>query len=679
MRIYQVVLLLVLSFTVSHLYNYGKLKCGKWTVRKYSERVRWRMLNGEVDEDFLQSGNLPDGRNDEHSVNEEISRAVPSEEVEFIDKDTGESMHVDVEELGRNHSHRVTESGPSMRSRNGRDVHADQETGEIPQGNDGGVEKTDSSLIEKNTVEGGSDGRYLLMQHGEEEKEKQPKRSIQGSSAEEGLKSIPNDTMTAIKGKELNWLRNIISKINYVQAIGELLKVADEGERQSSGRSILWKAEKEGENGRDKEREKEREEERENAALGDILGGNNPNGGKKGELPNGAKNDEMIKGYANVLLNERKNMLKENVRNFLSRVFNLIVREKLMTRICNRGGEVPGGAQQDGADKPKGEECAKRRTGDCSRGKASSHPSGDSGGDSSGGPSGNPTVDPKGDHTNCHLPKLSGTKFYQSEDLYNYYSSLEEMLKSRNIRWKTDRVSRYFTFYPSKKIKDSMEDVMENKIFIESVRSVLFDSHEKNKQNVYTSFAVVVETLFSLIKEEKVIADMYSYVNLFFQDIDILNIKVLNFLKNSSTENHNFGGTPDLSLTNFEYILAKIYSRSVLANIFSTKMNHSDSKKLSRFLISRNNDLKFTFLEKVQNVNSVTPSDEGVSAMVLTKEGGEVNVPIPVTDDTLCKFIPIRKKLLYEKLSVTRKIAEEVILDYLFRLLLRKVHEYVME
>ncbi|EUD64828.1 hypothetical protein C922_04775 [Plasmodium inui San Antonio 1] len=653
MRIFQVVLLLVVPFTVSHLYNYEKLKCGKWDVRNYSEGRRWRMLSGEHDENFLPSGNSLDGRNDEHSVNEQISRIVQREQVNFIDNETGESMLVDVGHLGRNTSHGVTERENSSRGRNVRDVDADQETGKMLQEDGGGGARTASSSMEKKTMEGGSDWRDL-MEHGEEEKEDDSKTSIQGNT-EEGLKSTLNGTMTTIKGKGPNLLRNIISQINYVQAIGELLKVANEEESHSSGRSNLSKTEKE----------------REDAALGDILGGNNPNGEKKGELPNGTKNDGMIKGYANVLLNEGKNVLKTNVHNFLSRVFNLIVREKLMTRMCQRGGEVHGGADQHGADKSKGEECTKRRTGDCSVGKKPAP-------DASADPSGKPTIDSEGGPVNCNLPKLSGTKFYQSEDLYNYYRSLEEMLKSRSIRWRTDRVSRYFTFYPSKKIEDNLEDVMENKIFIESVRSILFDSHVKNEQTVYTSFAVVVETMFSLIKEEKVIADMYSYVNLFFQDIGILNLKVLNFLINSSTENYNFLALPDLSLTNFEYILAKIYSRSVLANMLSSKMNHSDSKRLSKFLISRNNDLKFTFLEKEKIGSSVIPS-EGVSAMVLRNVGGEVNVPIPVADDTLCKFIPIRKKLLYEKLSLTRKVAEEVILDYLFRLLLRKVHEYVME
>ncbi|ANQ06168.1 Uncharacterized protein PCOAH_00006010 [Plasmodium coatneyi] len=648
MRIFQVVLLLVVPFTVSHLYNYGTLNCRKWNVRNYSEQVKWRMLNGEDGENILPSGNSPDGRNDEHSVNEQISRPVLSKRVEFIDKETGESILVDLEQLGRNNSHHITDGESSLRGRNITDVPAEEETGKMLQENGRGVEGTASSSMEKKTVDPGSDVRDLI-QHREEEKEDESKRSIQGN-AEEELKSTLIDTKVTMKDKGSNLLRSLFSQINYVQSIGELLKVTDEGGRQSLGRSILSKAERE----------------RENAPPGDIWGGNNPKGETKMDLPNGTKNDEMIKGYANVLLNERKNVLKTNVRNFLSRVFNLIVREKLMTRMCH------GGEQQNGADKSKGVECAKRKTGDCNGGKAPTP-------GASTDPSSNPTVDPRGDPENCGLPKLSATKFYQSQDLYNYYNSLEEMLKSRSIRWKTDRVSRYFTFYPSKKIKDNVEDVMENKIFIESVRSILFDSHEKKEQTVYTSFAVVVETLFSLIKEEKVIADMHSYVNLFFQDLGILNVKVLNFLRNSSTENSNFlGPLDDLSLANFEYILAKIYSRSVLANILSTKMNHADSKKLSKFLMSRNNDLKFTFLEKVEIVNSAIPSEDA-SAVVLRNEGDQVNVPIPVADDTLCKFIPIRKKLLYEKLSLTRKVAEEVILDYLFRLLIRKVHEYVLE
>eukprot|EP00366_Plasmodium_knowlesi_P003511 XP_002261008.1 hypothetical protein, conserved in Plasmodium species [Plasmodium knowlesi strain H] len=601
MRFFQVVLLLVIPFTVSHLYNNGKLKCGKWDVRNYSEGGRWRILNGEDGRDALPSGNSRDARNDEHSVNEQISPTVRIKQVEFIDKETGESTLVDVEEGGRNNSRHATESESSLRGRNLTDISADEEKGKMLQEDGGGVGRTTSSSMMKKTVEGSNGTRDLIQHREEEEKEDDSKANIQGN-AELELKSIPNGKMASIKDNESNLVRNIISQINYARSIGELIKMTDEGETQFSGRSILPKVEKE----------------RGNPSPDVIWGGNNP----KEEIQKGNKNDEMIKGYANVLLNERKNTLKENVRNLLSRVFNLIVREKLMTRMCQRG------EQQDREDKSKGEGCAKRKNCECSDGKKPTPSSSDN---------------PRGDPTNCGLPKLSTNKFYQSEDLYNYYISLEEMLKSRMIRWKTDRVSKYFTFYPSKKIKDNLEDVTENKVFIESVRSILFDSHNKKEQNVYTSFAVVVETLFSLIKEEKVIVDMYSYVNLFFQDLDILNSKVLHFLINSSIENSNFLIPPDdLSLTNFEYILAKIYSRSVLANILSKKMNHSDSKKLSDFLISRNNDLKFTFLEKVEILDSAIPNEDG-SSMVLRNSGDQASGPVQVDDDTLCKFIPIRK------------------------------------
>ncbi|KMZ82605.1 hypothetical protein PVIIG_02395 [Plasmodium vivax India VII] len=604
MRMFPLLLLLLVVFAVNQLNNYGKLKHGKWDDGSYSERTRWRMLSGDDHDDLLPSCDSPGGRNDEHQVNKEVSRTAPSEKVKVVDKETGESMLVDVGESGGKSSPGVAEeSGPSLRGRDVRDVRVDQETRE--------------------TLQGGATNRRDLTQHGEEETGDDSKRAKQDDEA--GVRSMLNDTVTAIKDNGSNLLRSVIGQINFVQGSAELLKVANEEERQPSGGSVLSK-------------------EGEEATPGDFLGGNNPNGGEKGELPNGTKNDVMIKGYANVLLNEGKHVLVGNVRNFLSRVFNLIVREKIMTRMCHRGGEA--------SIERSGEPTAER--------------------------SGEPTAERSGDPTNCRLPKRSATKFYQSEDLYNYYSSLEEMLKGRGIRWKTDRVSRYFTFSPSKKIKDNFEEVMNNKVFIESVRSILFDSHKKNKKAVFSSFAVVVETLFSLIKEEKVIADMYSYVKLFFQDLDILNLKVLHFLSSSSTENTQFVGPPDLSLTNFEYILAKIYSRSVLANILSPKMNHSDSKKLSKLLTRRENNLKFSFLEGVKMVHSAIPS-EGVSAVVLGNAGGQVNVPIPGADDTLCKFIPIRKKLLYEKLSVTRKVAEEVILDYLFRLLLRKVHEYVLE
>ncbi|KJP88378.1 hypothetical protein AK88_01994 [Plasmodium fragile] len=669
MKTFPVVLLLVVSLALRHLYNYGMLKCEKWDVRNLCERARWRMLSAQDGDNFLPSSNSADGRNDERGVHEQISRGVPREQVELIDQDTGEMMLVDVQEVGRNDSEHVTDGRPSFRATNVRDVPIDQETGEMLQEDGGAVEPTASSSMGEKTVEGGSDGKDLVRHKEEEDEEKEgdSKRSISGN-AEAGLKSILSETKTPIKDNESNLLRSIINQINYVQVIGQLLHVADEGNRQSLARSIPSKE------------QRERQKERQNAAPGDdILWANIPNGEKKGEVPNGTKNDGMIKGYANVLLNEGKNVLKANVRTFLSRVFNLIVREKVMTRMCQRGGE-----QQEKGDKWKGEKCAKSSSGDCNGGKAPvpgapADPPVDRKTNPPVDRKTNPTVDRKADPANCRLPKPSGTKFYQSEDLYHYYNSLEEMLKSRSIRWETDRVSRYFTFYPIKKIKDNLEEVMDNKIFIESVRSILFDSHEKNEKTVYSSFAVVIETLFSLIKEEKVIADMYSYVNLFFEDLDILNLKVLNFLRNSSNENYNFLGPPDLSLNNLEYILAKIYSRSVLANILSTKMNHSDSKNFSKILMSRNNDLRFTFLEKVEIVQSVIPSEGASSAMVLRNEGGQVDVPMPVADDTLCKFIPIRKKLLYEKLSLTRKVAEEVILDYLFRLLLRKVHEYVME
>ncbi|KMZ89001.1 hypothetical protein PVBG_02972 [Plasmodium vivax Brazil I] len=620
MRMFPLLLLLLVVFAVNQLNNYGKLKHGKWDDGSYSERTRWRMLSGDDHDDLLPSCDSPGGRNDEHQVNKEVSRTAPSEKVKVVDKETGESMLVDVGESGGKSSPGVAEeSGPSLRGRDVRDVRVDQETRE--------------------TLQGGATNRRDLTQHGEEETGDDSKRAKQDDEA--GVRSMLNDTVTAIKDNGSNLLRSVIGQINFVQGSAELLKVANEEERQPSGGSVLSK-------------------EGEEATPGDFLGGNNPNGGEKGELPNGTKNDVMIKGYANVLLNEGKHVLVGNVRNFLSRVFNLIVREKIMTRMCHRGGEA--------SIERSGEPTAER----------SGEPTAERSGEPTAERSDEPTADPKGDPTNCRLPKRSATKFYQSEDLYNYYSSLEEMLKGRGIRWKTDRVSRYFTFSPSKKIKDNFEEVMNNKVFIESVRSILFDSHKKNKKAVFSSFAVVVETLFSLIKEEKVIADMYSYVKLFFQDLDILNLKVLHFLSSSSTENTQFVGPPDLSLTNFEYILAKIYSRSVLANILSPKMNHSDSKKLSKLLTRRENNLKFSFLEGVKMVHSAIPS-EGVSAVVLGNAGGQVNVPIPGADDTLCKFIPIRKKLLYERLSVTRKVAEEVILDYLFRLLLRKVHEYVLE
>ncbi|EDL43646.1 hypothetical protein, conserved [Plasmodium vivax] len=668
MRMFPLLLLLLVVFAVNQLNNYGKLKHGKWDDGSYSERTRWRMLSGDDHDDLLPSCDSPGGRNDEHQVNKEVSRTAPSEKVKVVDKETGESMLVDVGESGGKSSPGVAEeSGPSLRGRDVRDVRVDQETRE--------------------TLQGGATNRRDLTQHGEEETGDDSKRAKQDDEA--GVRSMLNDTVTAIKDNGSNLLRSVIGQINFVQGSAELLKVANEEERQPSGGSVLSK-------------------EGEEATPGDFLGGNNPNGGEKGELPNGTKNDVMIKGYANVLLNEGKHVLVGNVRNFLSRVFNLIVREKIMTRMCHRGGEASIERSGEPVGERSGEPTGERsgdptgeRSGDPT-GERSGEPTGERSGEPTGERSGEPTAersgeptaersdeptaersdeptaDPKGDPTNCRLPKRSATKFYQSEDLYNYYSSLEEMLKGRGIRWKTDRVSRYFTFSPSKKIKDNFEEVMNNKVFIESVRSILFDSHKKNKKAVFSSFAVVVETLFSLIKEEKVIADMYSYVKLFFQDLDILNLKVLHFLSSSSTENTQFVGPPDLSLTNFEYILAKIYSRSVLANILSPKMNHSDSKKLSKLLTRRENNLKFSFLEGVKMVHSAIPS-EGVSAVVLGNAGGQVNVPIPGADDTLCKFIPIRKKLLYERLSVTRKVAEEVILDYLFRLLLRKVHEYVLE
>ncbi|CAD2102513.1 conserved Plasmodium protein, unknown function [Plasmodium vinckei] len=347
-------------------------------------------------------------------------------------------------------------------------------------------------------------------------------------------------------------------------------------------------------------------------------------------------NGEIITKYANMLLKDGGMTLKLNINKFFNRMFKLITREKLMYTLCyNEKTSKNGGTTENK------EEISEN---------GSTHGSI------------NRKMLNKNCGEKCFLSRFKEEITYKEEDIYNYYVSLEKLLKKSEIYMRTDMVSKYFKFYPVEKINYNFENVINNNIFIESVRSILFDSYKNDEKSIYTNFAVVIDSLFSLIREEVIIEDMRVYIERFFKDIDLLNQKVLSFFKDELFSEAKQYQVPNLTQKNFEHILAKIYSRSVLENILNKKISHNIGNKQNR--------LKFSFLDNSDTIDPVA----------LDKIVMEEKLPSNESEkDVLCKFIPIKKRLIYDKLNNTMDIAEKAILDYLFKMLIQKIHQYVME
>ncbi|GAW79228.1 hypothetical protein, conserved [Plasmodium gonderi] len=577
----------------------------------------------------------------------------------------------------------------------------DDENGNVNEKVGGKMDEKINEKVDEKVVGSADDGDGKVDKNivGERDKnivgERDKNREVRGA-----LKN----TEIPIKNGIGNIFRYIIDKAGYGQAFVKLLNTKDhdgeEEEEQPEGRSYVSNSEK-------KIAESEAKED---------LESNSENLVNKKELPKGNKRDEMIKEYVSILLNNGEKILKENVSHFLKRIFNLIVKEKLMTSMCHNGEEtstnvklkevknfVGAGEKESNCDNVG---CDKRNKENCRESEKScpedeknhrereknhqesekSHQGSEKGhqGDKEYAPGEKRSTEKNASPKKCFLSKLKDAKFFNEDDLYKYYISLEDMLKDRKIQRKNDKVSKYLTFHPVENIREHFENIANNNIFIESLRIILFDSHKKHEQDVYSSFVVVIDTLFSLIKEQKGIKDMYTYVQLFFEDLNKLNMKVLDSLKVSSMNESKLFDIPDFTITNFEYILSKIYSRSVLANILSEKMDNLDINNLLQFLKNRVNNFNFSFIDNSVSVTTgpsaeILLSTASISTETVSADKIQMNNFLMESDNTLCKFIPIKKKLLYEKLNVTRKVAEEVILDYLFRLLLKKVHEYVLE
>ncbi|ETB59902.1 hypothetical protein, variant [Plasmodium yoelii 17X] len=345
---------------------------------------------------------------------------------------------------------------------------------------------------------------------------------------------------------------------------------------------------------------------------------------------------ETITKYVNTLLKDGEMVLKLNTNKFFNRMFKLIVREKLMYTVCYNEK-----ISKNGRTTKNEEEISENVSTDGSNNRKMSN---------------------KQCGENCFLSRFRKEIIYKEEDIYNYYVSLEKLFKKSEIYMKTDMISKYFKFYPTKKIIYNFENVINNNIFIESVRSILFDSYKNDEKSIYTSFAVVVDSLFSLIREEAIIEDMRVYIERFFKDISLLNKNVLTFLKTELFNEATPYQVPNLTKKNFEHILVKIYLRSVLENILNKKISHRIGNKEIR--------LKFSFID-----NSETIDSGDLDKIVM-----EENLPSnPSEQDVLCKFIPIKKRLIYDKLNNTLKIAENAVLDYLFKMLLQKIHKFATE
>ncbi|SOV21024.1 conserved Plasmodium protein, unknown function [Plasmodium sp. DRC-Itaito] len=414
------------------------------------------------------------------------------------------------------------------------------------------------------------------------------------------------------------------------------------------------------------------------------------------------KNFVMIKQFVKFLSSREENVLISNVNFFLKRIFNLILREKIITGMCpdEQNEETEKLERKENIDVIKKEDPKNYQ--DKEKNKETTH-DGTTNYDGKeknyDGKEKNDDDKEKNDdgkdnyleyfkkNRNCNLNKklkiidcnknslncffsnIKNEEFYKAPDLFKYYISLERMLKSSSIRSKTDRISKYFTFYPVSLDKEYYEEKINNDVFLEAVRSILFDTHEgnkKNKKKIFSSFIIVVDTLISLIKEEKVVNEMYMFIHLFFQDLNLLNKKILDILLKSSFNPGTTYYIPDFNKQNFEFILSKIYTKYVLNNLLNRKFNNQDTINMSQFLNNKIKPFNFSFIEN--NVHLLK------------------NQSVPIKDDdlliseeNLCKYIPIKKKLLYEKLNKTRQAAEEAILDYIFRLLLRKLHEFIIE
>ncbi|SOV11176.1 conserved Plasmodium protein, unknown function [Plasmodium sp. gorilla clade G2] len=402
------------------------------------------------------------------------------------------------------------------------------------------------------------------------------------------------------------------------------------------------------------------------------------------------KNFVMIKEFVKFLSSREENVLISNVNFFLKRIFNLILREKIITGMCpdeQKNEEIEKVERKENIGVIKNED--PKNYEDKEKNKETTHDDVTTNYDDK-----EKNDDDKDNYSeylkknkncnlnkklkikdcnknsvNCFFSNIKNEEFYKAPDLFKYYISLERILKSSSIRSKTDRISKYFTFYPVSLDKEYYEEKINNDVFIEAVRSILFDSHEgnkKNKKKIFSSFIIVVDTLISLIKEEKVVNEMYMFIHLFFQDLNLLNKKILDILLKSSFNPGKTYYIPDFNKQNFEFILSKIYTKYVLNNLLNRKFNNQDTINMSQFLNNKIKPFNFSFIEN--NVHLLK------------------NQSVPIKDDdlliseeNLCKYIPIKKKLLYEKLNKTRQAAEEAILDYIFRLLLRKLHEFIIE
>ncbi|KYO02755.1 hypothetical protein PGSY75_0404800, partial [Plasmodium gaboni] len=392
------------------------------------------------------------------------------------------------------------------------------------------------------------------------------------------------------------------------------------------------------------------------------------------------KNFVMIKEFVKFLSSREENVLISNVNFFLKRIFNLILREKIITGMCpdEQNEETEKLERKENIDVIKKEDSKNYQ--DKEKNKETTHDGTTNYDGKEKNDDGKDNyleylkknrncnlnkklkiIDCNKNSLNCFFSNIKNEEFYKAQDLFKYYISLERMLKSSSIRSKTDRISKYFTFYPVSLDKEYYEEKINNDVFLEAVRSILFDSHEgnkKNKKKIFSSFIIVVDTLISLIKEEKVVNEMYMFIHLFFQDLNLLNKKILDILLKSSFNPGTPYYIPDFNKQNFEFILSKIYTKYVLNNLLNRKFNNQDTINMSQFLNNKIKPFNFSFIEN--NVHLLK------------------NQSVPIKDDdlliseeNLCKYIPIKKKLLYEKLNKTRQAAEEAILDYIFRLLLR--------
>ncbi|CRG98120.1 conserved Plasmodium protein, unknown function [Plasmodium gallinaceum] len=376
------------------------------------------------------------------------------------------------------------------------------------------------------------------------------------------------------------------------------------------------------------------------------------------------KNYNKIMGYSYILLSEINNDTKLIFNTYLKRIFDLLLSEKLVINMCNSSGEISFNLSEELIKVPRfncntsnininnlsNKKCNKYIK-ECKSEKEST------------------AKDCNQKILNCFLSFIKNGDYLIVDHLYEYYSSLEDIIKKTELRNQMDYLYKNYTFHPLEENKDVLKKKVHNKIFIEALGTILFNKYRKNKKYLYSSYIIVIDTLFSAIRKKIVASDMFKFVESFFVNIFLLHKKFLGFLLRSPFYiKYKLFYTPNLSKRNFENTLTRIYSSSVLDDLLNNELDDSKPEEPLKNTTNGKKEEKYNFIEISKNSNES-----------LLNSNNQIQNALSGENDVLCKYIPIKKKVIYEKLNVTKKIAEEAILSYLVQLLLKKVHKYVVE